>query len=77
MAYINHKDIMNVGDHDIEFLHPFSDVCCRCQYFAGNGLNRVCQAFPNEIPDTIWLEENKHTAPYPGDHGLQFIAATK
>jgi hypothetical protein len=35
-------------------------------------MNRVCPAFPDGIPDAIWLRENTHTSPYPGDHGIQF-----
>lgn len=33
----------------------------------------VCQAFPDGIPQAILAGENQHTAPFPGDRGLQFI----
>jgi DNA topoisomerase-1 len=35
----------------------------------------ACDAFPNGIPDEIAYEDNLHTSPYPGDHGIQFAAA--
>ena len=31
-----------------------------------------CPAFPNGIPAAIWAGENRHTEPYPGDHGIRF-----
>ena len=34
-----------------------------------------CEAFPKGIPSKIWWEEIEHTAPYPGDHGIQYEPA--
>jgi hypothetical protein len=34
-----------------------------------------CLAFPGGIPDDIWLGHFQHTEPYPGDHGLRYIAS--
>jgi hypothetical protein len=41
----------------------------RCKHFQGVV---KCAAFPDRIPDAIWLQGNKHTEPFPGDHGIQF-----
>ncbi len=35
-------------------------------------VSRLCEAFPDGIPHEIWIGENKHTEPYPGDNGIQF-----
>lgn len=32
----------------------------------------TCKAFPEEIPDEIFLGRMKHDKPYPGDHGIRF-----
>jgi hypothetical protein len=47
----------------------FSSVCTFCAHYQ---LDRTCPAFPGGIPDEIWLGRNGHTAPYPGDNGIQF-----
>jgi hypothetical protein len=35
-----------------------------------------CSAFPDGIPEAIYLRGNPHVTPYAGDHGLRFDAAT-
>lgn len=59
---------------DSELYIPlFSRVCTFCKHFLmpGKPGERHCQAF-TDIPMPIWLGENNHTLPYPGDNGIQF-----
>lgn len=35
----------------------------------------TCDAFPERIPDLIWLEGDPHTGPITGDHGIRFEPA--
>ena len=44
--------------------------CSRCiRYLEA----RTCLAFPQRIPDEIWVGDVKHIQPIEGDHGMQFI----
>jgi len=57
-----------------------SEICDRCKHYnVDNSLpmkgGQKCAAFPDGIPDEIWLGKNDHTKPYPGDHGIQFEKA--
>lgn len=58
-------------DHEIP---TFSEICTFCQHWKPIA-GRACDAFPDGIPLEIWLGENDHRAPYPGDHGIRFEAA--
>jgi hypothetical protein len=46
-------------------------VCWLCAHKLPT-FKRTCAAFPNGIPDEIWLGDNDHTEPYPGDMGVRF-----
>lgn len=50
-------------------------LCTICRRFDRDAARRgrwECDAFPQGIPEPIRHEHVLHTAPYPGDHGLQF-----
>lgn len=34
----------------------------------------TCEAYPNGIPDKLLFNRVKHTKPFKGDGGLQFVA---
>ena len=51
-------------------------VCNKCRHFNWKSTG-ACAAFPEEIPDDIWLAKNDHTSPYPGDSGMVFEELSK
>ena len=64
----------------------FTPHCYRrqCEHYRGvhndgdETTERVyCKAFPDRIPDEIAYGENPHTAPYPGDNGIQYQRSPK
>ena len=48
-------------------------VCMKCQHYSAEK-PVSCTAFPDRIPDVVWLEGNPHTEHIPGDHGILFEA---
>jgi excisionase family DNA binding protein len=46
-------------------------LCHDCNYFYGIN-SRTCDAFPEGIPNEIWIGKIKHDKPYPFDQGIQF-----
>lgn len=51
----------------------YSPVCNLCTHYHINREEKnTCDAFPDGIPEEIWVGDNDHTKPYEGDHGIQF-----
>lgn len=40
-----------------------NDLCNNCKWYAGN---RVCKAFPDTIPSSIWEDGDSHDTPVDG-----------
>jgi hypothetical protein len=64
-------DNLDGEDWDLK-MTPFSETCMYCTQLNEDILKRTCRAFPDGIPDEIWMGRNNHHKPYPGDHGIQF-----
>lgn len=60
-------------DDTIFGLPVISPVCSVCKHYNPRETRlKICTAFPDGIPEDIWMGRNSHTEPYEGDHGIQF-----
>jgi hypothetical protein len=63
-------DFIQIDDKDI-IMGLFSKVCTFCKHWHKTE-GRKCDAFPDEIPDEIWLCKHDHKTPYKGNGGIRF-----
>jgi len=47
-------------------------MCTDCKHFSVREGKLRCEAFPDGIPDEIFLGGVEHTKPYKGDNGIQY-----
>lgn len=52
----------------------YSPICSYCKYLSLEK-RKTCAAFPNGIPDFIWVGRKDHEKPCSGDRGIQFEKA--
>lgn len=53
-------------------------MCCFCKHLIENDEGRdACKAFPEGIPDEIYLEYYDHRKEFPGDKGIMFEPVEK
>ena len=43
--------------------------CLSCKHYVGG---RFCLAFPDGIPQAVWVEDHDHRKPFPGDNGIRY-----
>lgn len=59
---------MILDDKELDII-KYSVVCTFCKNLR---TGQTCRAYPKKIPEAIWSGDNKHTEPFPGDHGIRF-----
>lgn len=58
-------------------LPAISPMCVDCILLYNHGIERACEAFPQGIPDEIWIGTVSHRRPYQGDGGLTYSQRSK
>ena len=59
------------GDEERELMRSVtSPVCAVCANWDVG--EQTCEAFPDGIPDAIFIYGNPHTEPFRGDNGIRF-----
>ena len=51
-----------------------ANICIVCMRYRDG---KKCEAYPNGIPQAIWMGEHDHREPYPGDNGIRFEPASE
>ena len=52
-----------------EFIIAGVNLCKMCVHYRKD---KKCNAFPDGIPEKIWLMDILHKKPYPGDNGIRY-----
>lgn len=55
--------------------HDIQPMCLACTHLDRTADDRSCEAFPEGIPEDIWMNQHDHHKPYPGDQGVRFELA--